>query len=138
MPSFSDITSISTPGGTITFGSANGQWLVDPERSSGLGMGRVRAPIDNKGQTTGYILHDFLEEGMHFLLAGVLIAADAAQRNTMQTDGKTALRSIFTTTGTINGTGWGVAVKCDIGIDYPHISTYVKGFVFGLVTANPI
>jgi hypothetical protein len=135
--SFSDITTLVTGGGTITFNQATGNtYWIDPTKSSGLGMGQIRAPIDNKGQTSGYILHTFFEEGTHLILAGVLVADTTANRNTQMVNLKAALRSILTTTGTLNfGAGDTAAVKCDIGCDFPQWSGNVKGFVFGLVTS---
>lgn len=140
MASFSDITTLVTSGGTITFNAASGNtYLIDPERCSGLGMGRVRAPIDNKGQTSGYILHDFFEEGTHMLIGGVIVADSVANRNTMMDNLKTALRSILTTTGTLSfGAGGSLAVQCDIGVDFPVWSVSVKGFTFGLVSATAL
>jgi hypothetical protein len=137
MASFWDITSLVTPGGTITFNALTGNaYEIDPDKSSGLGMGQIRAPIDNKGQTSGYLIHEFFEEGTHLLLAGVIRADTVANRNTMMDNLKTALRSILAADGTLNGIGGGLTVRCDIGADFPHISTQVKGFVFGLVTRN--
>jgi len=138
--SFSDITTLVTSGGTITFNAASGNtYLIDPSRCSGLGMGRVRAPIDDKGQTSGYLLHDFFEEGTHMLIAGVLVVDTTANRNTQMDNLKAALRSILTTTGTLNfGAGGSLAVQCDIGADFPVWSANVKGFVFGLVSATAL
>jgi hypothetical protein len=137
--SYSGITTLVTGGGTLTFNAATGNtYLIDPGRCSGFGMGQVRAPIDDRGQISGYILHDFFEEGTHFLLGGVIIADTVANRDTMEASMKTALRSILVPTGTLNFTGGSAAVKCDIGVDFPSISAHVKGFVFGLVTATAV
>lgn len=138
MASFSDITTLVTGGGTITFNAATGNtFLLDPSRCSGLGMAQIRAPIDNKGQTSGYILHDFFEEGTHMILSGVLVADTVANRNAQMTNLKAALRSILTTTGTLNfSSGEAPAVKCEIGVDFPVLNAHLKLFVFGLVTAT--
>lgn len=138
MASFSDITTLVTGGGTITFNAASGNtYMIDPNASTGLGMGAVRAPIDNKGQTAGYILHNFFEEGTHFVLSGIIVADTVANRNTMMDNLKAALRSILTTTGTLNfGSGATASVKCDVACDFPNQSAMLKGFVFGLVSAT--
>src|SRR5215471_705445 len=93
MPGWSDITTLVTPGGTITHG--NGGFLVDPDRCSGLGMGEVRGVVDNKGKTSGYILHDRFEGGTHFVIGGMIDTDVVATRNALQANLKAALRSIL-------------------------------------------
>lgn len=141
MAGYSDITTLVTPGGTITFNAATGNtYLIDPSRCSGfIGTGQVRNPVDHRGQTSGYILHDFFEEGARGVLAGVIVADTTANRNTMQDALKAALRSILTTTGTLTITGLGsVAVQFELGLDFPMIGANVKGFQFGLVSASTL
>lgn len=138
MPGYSDITTLVTGGGTITFNAATGNtYLVDPGRCSGIiGTGEIRNPVDDKGQTSGFLLHDFFEKGARGVIGGVIVADTVANRNTMQETLKTALRSILTTTGTLNFSGGSsLAVQFELGCDFPVWSAHVKGFQFGLVAA---
>ena len=137
---YSDITTLVTSAGTVTFNTVSGlgAFYIDAKRSSGLGMPRVRSPIDNKGQTDGYLLHDFFLEGKHLLLAGTVVPTSNtdADRDTMCAALESALTSIIRATGTLNiGGGGSLTVKCDIGADFPAVDANVKGFVFGLVSA---
>lgn len=141
MPGYSDITTLVTGGGTITFNASSGNtYLIDPARCSGLiGTGEIRNPVDDKGQTSGFIIHDFFEKGARGVLAGVLDADTVANRNTMQDNLKTALRSILTTTGTLNFSGGAsLAVQFELGCDFPVLSAHVKLFQFGLVAATAL
>jgi len=141
MPGYSDITTLATGGGTITFNAASGNtYLIDPARCTGIiGTGEIRNPVDNKGQTAGFLLHDFFEKGARGVLAGVIIADTTANRNTMQTALKTALRSILTTTGTLSFSGGEtLAVQFDLACDFPALSANVKLFQFGLVSATAL
>ena len=136
MPGYSEITTLVTPGGTITFNAASGDtYFLDPDGCSGLiGTGEIRNPVDNKGQTSGFLVHTFFEQGARGVLAGQLHCDSAAARNAMQDTLKAALRSILTTTGTLNFTGGqAIVVKFELGLDFPQISGIRKGFRFGLV-----
>ena len=139
---YSDIGTLVTPAGTITFNAVAGlgAFYIDPQRSSGLGMPKIRAPIDNRGQTDGYLLHDFFLEGRHLLLAGTVVPTSglAADRDAMCEDMEQALTSILRANGTLNiGGGVSFTVKCDIAADFPAVQGVLKGFVFGLATASP-
>lgn len=138
MASYSDITTLVTGGGTITFNAVSGNtYLLDPLSCDGLDEVRLRKPIDNKGQTDGFIVHDGFEEGLHLVLAGVIVADTTANRNTMMTSLKTALRSIKSTTGTLNfGAGGSISVEWELGIDFPVWSANVRRFMFGLVAVT--
>jgi hypothetical protein len=141
MPGYSQITTLVTGGGTITFNASPGNtYLIDPARCSGMiGTGEVRNPVDNRGQQSGFLLHDFFEKGARGVLAGVIVADTDANRNTMQDNLKTALRSILTTTGTLNwSTGASLAVQFDLACDFPVLSANVKLFQFGLVSATAL
>lgn len=146
--SYSDITTIVSGGGTITCngGAADSLW-IDPMRSTGLGGRRVRAPIDNKGQTHGYILHDFFREGMHVVLAGLIDIRSASTpagymtaRDALIVVVQTVLDAMHQATGAVNfGSGGSLTVKNDTGYDFPRASERgptAVGFVFGLVTAT--
>lgn len=138
MASYSDITTLVTGGGTITFNAASGNtYLLDPARCSGLDGVRLRKPFDPRGQTDGFIVHQGFEEGLHLVLAGVLVADTIANRNTMIADLKTALRSIKATSGTLNfGAGGSISVQWEVGLDFPVWNGFVKGFTFGLIAAT--
>ena len=139
MPGYSDITTLVTSGGTITFNASTGNtYLIDPAQCRGLiGTGEIRNPVDDRGQTDGFLLHDFFEKGARGVLGGVIVADSVANRNTMQDSLKTALRSIKTTTGTLNFSGGSsLAVQFDLACDFPVWSGPVKGFIFGLVSAT--
>lgn len=141
MPGYSDITTLVTGGGTITFNAASGNtYLVDPARCSGLiGTGQIRNPVDDRGQQSGFLLHDFFEQGARGTVGGVIVADTVANRNTMQDTLKTALRSILTTTGTLNFSGGAsLAVQWELGCDFPALSAHVKLFQFGLVSATAL
>lgn len=138
MASYSDITTLVTGGGTITFNAATGNtYWIDPGRSSGLDSVRMRKPFDNRGQDDGFLVHDGFEEGLHLVLAGVLVADTVANRNTQIANLKTALRSIKSTAGTLNfGAGGSISVEWEMGVDFPQWAGYVKGFTFGLIATN--
>lgn len=141
MPGYNEITTLVTSGGTITFNAATGNtYHIDPSGCTGLiGTGEIRNPVDDKGQTDGFILHDFFEKGARGVLAGWIVADTVANRNSMQDSLKTALRSIKTTTGTLNwSTGHSLAVQFELGCEFPFIASNVKGFRFGLVSATYI
>jgi hypothetical protein len=139
---FSDITSLATPAGTITFVSplaATSGLIIDPKQSTGLGSGEVRSAVDNRAGEDGFILHpEWYEAGATFVLAGIIRAVDAAERNSFQSDTKAKLRSILSATGTLNFSGAPSAtVRWYLAVDFPAIDTYLKGFRFGLISADP-
>jgi hypothetical protein len=138
MASYSDITTLVTGGGTITFNATNGNtYLIEADASSGLDGVQLDKPFDPKGQTDGFLVHDGFENGLHLLLSGILVVDTVANRNTMMTNLKTALRSIKTTPGTLNfGSTASISVEWEIGIDFPIWSGNVKRFVFGLIATT--
>ena len=141
MPGYSDITTLVTSGGTITFNASSGNtYLIDPARCSGLiGTGVIRNPVDDRGQQSGFLLHDFFEQGARGVLGGVIVADSVANRNAMQASLKTAVRSILTTTGTLNFSGGEtLAVQFELGCEFPSWSADVKFFQFGLVAATAL
>lgn len=142
--SYSDITTLVTPAGTITHNASSGDTLrVVPGRSTGLGMGEIRDPTDDKAQTDGLILHDFFERGARLVLAGDVVIVSASTesgyrtaRDTLIADTITKLRSILRATGTLNfGNGAAFTVKCNLKFD-PQ-GGFVKTFIYGLVSASP-
>ncbi|SRR5581483_9294347 len=146
--SYSEIDTIVTPAGTISLNDDTGDTLfVDPKRSTGLGTSKVRAPIDHKPQTDGYLLHDFFEEGQHLVLAGDVVIRSAvtdpgmvAARDALLTDTRLKLKSILRADGTLTFRGGGtLTVRCDL-LPEPTSSDRgpaQKSFVFGLVSADP-
>lgn len=139
---FSDITQIATPAGAIVFVSplSSSEGLVlNPRECTGLGTGEVRAAIDNRAGESGYILHpEWYEEGSIFVLSGILRYANPADRNTAQADTKTKLRSMLAATGTLSFSGAPSAtVRWHLGCDFPAIDAHLKGFKFGVISADP-
>jgi hypothetical protein len=138
MASYSDITTLVTSGGTITFNAATGNtYWIDPARSDGLDSVQLRKPFDNKGQADGFLVHDGFEEGLHLVLAGVLVVDTVANRDTQIANLKAALRSIKSSTGTLNfGAGGSLSVEWELGVSFPQWNGWVKGFRFGLIAEN--
>ena len=140
---WNDMTTLVTPVGTLTFNEATGDtYFVDPKRSVGLGMGEIRNPTDDKGQTDGFILHDFFERGALLLPAGIILArtdtTGVTAADALMSDMTAKLRSILRATGTLSfGSGAALTVKCNVRAEYPTLEGDLKGFVFGLVSASP-
>lgn len=138
MASYSDITTLVTGGGTITFNALTGEtFLLDPGNCAGLDGVKLRKPVDNKGQTDGFIVHPGFEEGLHLVIAGVVIADSVASRDSMMGGLKTALRSIKSSNGTLNfGSSPSISVQWEVGLDFPHLGGTYKRFTFGLVAES--
>ncbi|MGI8408019.1 MAG: hypothetical protein ACR2L3_05870 [Actinomycetota bacterium] len=149
MASYSDITSIVSSGGTISCngGAVDSLW-IDPMRSVGLDGRRVRAPIDNRGQDHGYILHpEFFREGMHIVLVGLIdIRSESSDpgyvtaRDAFISLMQAVLNGMHSATETLNfGSRASLTVKNDTGYDFPSASERgptAKSAQFGLVTAT--
>lgn len=77
---YSNITTLTTPGGAITFTAAGGadRLFNDPAQCRGLGSFEARAPISPKGQTDGAILHPFFLPGAVIVLKGVFHITSAS------------------------------------------------------------
>lgn len=112
--SYSKITTLVTPSGTITFNADAADTLfLDSENCRGLGEFEARAPFDPAGQTSGYLLHPFFLPGAVLLLGGVFhivsSGTDAgylAARDSLMDSTYTKLKSAAaTTTSTLNFTG---------------------------------
>lgn len=139
---YSDITSLVTPAGSIAFVSpisASEGLVLDPKQCTGIGSGDVRASVDDRAGESGYILHpEWYETGSTFVLAGILRYADPAVRNAAQADTKTKLRSLLSAAGTLNFSGAPSAtVRWYLAVDFPAIDAHLKGFRFGLISADP-
>lgn len=140
---WSEMTTLVAPGGTLTFNAAAGDtYFVDPKRSDGLGMGEIRNPLDDKGLTDGFNLHDFYEKGALLLVAGVVLArtdtTGTAGADTLMANMTTALRSILRATGTLNfSNGAALTGKVYGRAKYPTLEGDLKGFEFMFVSASP-
>jgi len=144
--SWSEITTLTTPGGVLTFNAGSGDtYYVDPLRSTGLGMGEIRAQVDRKGQASGSIYHEFFEAGAILVIAGNLLIRSAATeagyvtaRDALELDMKVKLRTMFAASGTLAGTGVSIVCKCNLGADFPSLpqGPIAKGFIFGLVSES--
>ena len=140
--SYSGITSLVTPGGTITFNAAAADTLfLDPGQCRGLGEFSARAPVDPKGQTDGYILHPFYLPGVELVLggwfhivsstteAGYVTARDAL----MDTTYASAKSAAAVSTSTLNFTSGSIAGLKVRRYAPMAISVSVKGFMLELV-----
>lgn len=140
---WSDLTTLVTPGGTLTHNALTGDtYWVDPRRSTGLGMGEIRAPLDDRGQTDGFLLHDFFERGAMLVVAGEILARSdttgTSARDALMASMVTALRSILRSTGTLSfGSGASLTVKCNLRPEFTTLEGTRKGFTYGLVSASP-
>ena len=136
----SDITTLVTPGGTITCNAATGNtFLLDPDSCSGFGMGAIRNPVDDKGQTSGFIKHNFFEQGSYLVLGGIVVADTTANREAMEQSLKAALRSILNVAGTLNsGSSGSVSVYCNVGCTFGRALGVVHNFSFGLMTLTAL
>lgn len=143
--SYSLIDNLVCPGGTISMNDDAGDtWFVDPEKSSGLAMRKVRDSTYDYSQQSGYYFGNFYLEGRHLLLAGILhirtVGTEAAilsVRESMIAVGVSALTSISEGGG--NGTlnfvgGSSLTVKCDLALN--PTGPFLKNYVFGLVSAS--
>lgn len=143
MASYSSITTLVTPGGTITFNADTGDtYLIDPTLCSGLDMAPVRAVIDNAPRTKGGLVHDANQGPRMIVLAGMLLvrsasteAAIVSAREALENDLTAALESILAADGTLTATPGDLTVRCDIEATYP--GAFQKNFNFGLVAADP-
>lgn len=140
---WSDVTTLTTPSGTLTFNEATGDtYWVDPARSDGLGMGEIRNPIDDRGQQSGFLLHEFFEKGAMLIVAGVILArtdtTGIAGADTLMSEMVTRLRSTLASSGTLNfGSGAAITGKLYGRPKFPTLQADLKGFEFTWVSASP-
>ena len=139
---WSDLTTLVTPVGTLTFNEATGDtYFVDPARSSPLGAGQAEGAIDPKGQTDGSLVHSFFENGALLVPAGVIVArtdtTGQAGADALMADMTTKLRAILRANGTLNfGSGAALTVRCNQLPSYPGLGGNLKGFIFGVVSES--
>ena len=139
--SYSKITTLSTPGGDITFNAAGVDTLLpEPGACRGLGDFDARAPISPRGQTSGYLLHPFFLPGAVILLVGVFhivsSSTDAgyhAARDALMDSTYSKLKSAAaSTTCTLNFTGGASIAGLKCRRSSMHGLTQ-KGFAIDLV-----
>lgn len=139
--SYSKITTLVTPGGTITFHEAAADTLrLDPQSCRGLGDFEARAPVDPRGQTSGYLLHPFYLPGAVILLVGVFDIISAATesayvaaRDALMDSTYSKLKSAAaTSTSTLNFTGGGNITGLKVRRVAMH-GGFQKGFTIDLV-----
>jgi hypothetical protein len=139
---WSDLQTLTTPAGVLTFNEATGDtYFVDPERSSPLGAGATDAPVDDKGQTHGSLLHPAFEKGALLVVAGVVLArtdtTGVAGADALMTDMIAKCRSILDATGTLAfGSGASIVGQCNLLPTFPHLRGDLKGFLFGFVSES--
>lgn len=66
--SWSNLATLATPGGTITFHSGADTLVADPGRCRGLGAFEARQPVDPRGQTHGFVIHPSFLPGADLLI----------------------------------------------------------------------
>jgi len=141
---------LTTPGGTILFnnGATDEYYLGDVQ---GLDGAPIRAPIDNRPQTDGGLVHDFFLGPRHITLDGILFIRSSrvqntilTQRNVLEAALQAALDSILRADGTLAWTPYGgsagsLTVRNDVPLEFRYIDNYQnKAFSFGLVAADPV
>ena len=139
--SYTKITTLVTPGGTITFHQAAADTLVlSAADCRGLGDFDARAPVDPRGQTSGYLLHPFFLPGATLLLVGIFdIVSSATEAGYLTARGSlmdatySKLKSAAaTSTSTLNFTG-GASIS---GLKVRRTAmtgAFQKGFVIDLI-----
>lgn len=143
---FSSPAQLISLGGAILFNQdyANGDnyFITDVDGLDGF---PVRAPMDDKAQTSGGILHDFFAGPRHLTVTGLLLPGSslASRRNLMEKNLRIACRNMLLN----DDEGFwrwqpdgeallSLVVKCDQQPTYPGPGV-LKQFIFGLVAADP-
>jgi hypothetical protein len=142
---FSLVYTLATPGGTITFNSGSDQYVI--ARLTGLDGAPIRAPMNNRPQAHGGLVHRFLLGPRHLTIEGLFHVTSSATesgykaaRRTMDVNLNNALNSILAADGTLTWTpSGGSALNLYVRHDQPLQvgGAWVKTFVFGLVAADP-
>jgi hypothetical protein len=139
--SYTKITTLVTPGGTITFNATGADTLyLDPGNCRGLGDFDVRAPVDPRGQTSGFLLHPFFLPGAELLLVGIFEiissgteAGYVAARDSLMDGTYSKLKSAAaTSTSTLNFTGGATISGLKVRRSAFH-GGFRKGFTIDLV-----
>ncbi len=139
--SYTKITTLVTPAGTITFHGAGADTLrLAAGACRGLGAFEARAPVDPAGQTDGYILHRFYLPGAQLLLVGVYDIVSASTeagyvtaRDALMDSTYTKLKSAAAaSTSTLNFTG-GASIAGLKVRRYEPSGEFQKGFTIDLI-----
>ena len=141
--SYGLIDTLTSAGGVMSFNDPTGDTFhVDPERSTGLEMPKVRPAKWPKGQANGNILGRFHLEGLAPLLAGDIVvrsvtdeAAMLAKREEMCVNAVSVLSAMLASTGTLAFVG-GYTLACKCEIAFTPTGKWFKSYVFGLVSES--
>lgn len=141
---------MTTPGGTVLFNDGSvDEFFIQSIR--GLESAEIRAPVDNRPQTDGAIIHDFFFgkqsvtiDGFYFIRSTRVQNEILALRNSMQAALRTALNSILRVDGTLAWTPYGqsaesLTVRYEVPLQPDHVDNYLnRTFSFGLVAGVPL
>ncbi len=141
--SYSKISSLVTPGGTITFHAAAADTLhLIPSRCRGLGAFEARGQMDPRGQSDGDLIGTFTLPGARITLGGFFKIVSAvtesgyatARDALMDTTYSRAKSAAAAASSTLNFTGGSNIAGLKIRAYDPHtIEGIVKGFLIELV-----
>jgi len=122
-------------------------WLTSIE---GLDGPPIRAPIDNRPQTDGGLVHDFYLGPRHIIVEGFFLIQSTevyenirSIRNDMEAALLAAHMDILRADGTwswtpLNESARSLTVRGDVPVQFRHIDNYrTLSFAFGLVAADP-
>lgn len=158
MPDLASPYTLATPGGTILFnnsgidlfnmvGGPDEYYISDIQ---GLDGPSIRAPVDNRPQTHGGLVHPFYKGPRRVTIEGSLMVRSTRVqnamrliRNDMEEALRVALESILQADGTLSWTvpltagtdSRSLTVRNEIPVEFRGIE--LKTFVFGLIAANP-
>lgn len=145
MAEHSLVYTLATPGGTVQTNTGSAHLRLGGVQ--GLDGAPIRAPIDNRPQTHGGLVHRFLLGPRHMTFNGQVYVSGAASeaaylsaRNGVIDAWETALLSILGSDGTLSWTPSGGSLKhLYVRHDQPLETTgsWLKELVFGLVAASP-
>ena len=158
MPDLASPYTLTTPGGTILFnnegidlfnmvGGPDEYYISDIQ---GLDGAPIRAPVDNRPQTHGGLVHPFFMGPRRVTIEGSLMIRSTRVQNTMrlirndmERNLRIALQSILQADGTLSWTvprqaatdSFSLLVRNEIMVEFRGIE--LKTFVFGLIAADP-
>jgi hypothetical protein len=145
--SYSKITTLVLPGGTITFAEGGGADVLvnEPMGCRGLGSFEARAPVDPRGQIDGYILHPFFLPGANILLKGLFHITSSGTEAGYLSARDTLMDSTYdklvsgaaVSTGTLNFSGGGSVAGLKVRSSDFHSredrGPIAKGYIIDLV-----
>lgn len=139
--------------GTIYFNNGDLHSFDDVywiQNINGLDGAPIRAPIDNKPQAFGGIIHPFFMGPRQITFEGVILiqsvpfgGACLAVRNQMEIDLRRVLENMMTQDGLLTWTPTGqavhtLAIRYNVPIEYSPAENYaIKAFTFGVVAEQP-